>query len=94
MGKNAPHCILEFKLYTEKWQADRLSHMFDCFERMYNIMIRYAIKQLAALKNDKEYKSLLESYSKLLKKSDLSIIGNKIPKFQFSFHNLSTTSSQ
>ena len=72
MAENTPHCIIEFKLYTERWQADRLAHMFDCFERMYNIIIRYAIKQLATLKADEEYKSLLESYSKLLKKSELS----------------------
>ena len=72
MAKNTPHCIIEFKLYTEKWQADRIAHMFDYYERMYNIMIRYAKKQLATLRNNEEYKNLLFQYSELLKKSELS----------------------
>ena len=72
MSKNQDHCILEFKLYTLLWQADRLAHMFDCAERMYNIIIRYANKQLAALRNDDGYKSLISEYVELLKKSELS----------------------
>ena len=72
MAENKPHCTLEFKLYTAQWQADRLSHLFDCYERMYNTMIRHAKKQLAKLRNDEEYKSLLSSYSELLKNDKLS----------------------
>ena len=72
MTEKKPHCIIEFKLYTAQWQADRLNHMFDCYERMYNTMIRYAKKQLAKLRNDEEYKSLLSSYSELLKNDKLS----------------------
>jgi hypothetical protein len=68
VANNESRCIIELKLYTEKWQADKLNDMFYCAERMYNNMIRYAVKQLAALRANKKYKDLLSSYVELLKK--------------------------
>ena len=67
MSKNKPHCILEFKVKTEKWQADELEHIFECAERMYNIMVKYVRKQLDTLRSDEEYNSLLSEYTALLK---------------------------
>ena len=67
MSKNAKHCILELKLMTEKWQADKLDRTFRCAERMYNTMVRYVRKQLAALQSNEEYKALLSEYGALLK---------------------------
>ena len=66
------NCILEFKLYTNKWQDDVLNTTFRCAERMYNTVIRHALKQIKALENDHSYQTLLTTYKSILKKDKLT----------------------
>ena len=66
------HCTLPFKLYTQKWQDDVFAKTFRCGERMYNTIIRYALKQIKALEADTRYQKLRNEYVKLLKKKKLT----------------------
>ena len=43
------NCVIEFKLYTEKWQEDVLAHVFRCSERMYNTLVRHALLKLSEM---------------------------------------------
>ena len=80
MAKNSSNCIIEFKLYTEKWHADFLEKMFNCGERIYNTMIRYSAKQLKALEADEEYQTLLSQYKLYLNKKELTKAEEKAKK--------------
>ena len=66
------NCVIEFKLYTEKWQEDVLAHVFRCSERMYNTLVRHALLKLSEMECDFHYQRLLVDYRRLSNMAPLS----------------------
>ena len=87
------NCILELKLLTQPWHEHKLEHIFRCSEKMYNAMVRHAIKCLNALNNDSEYPLLLSSYRQRANKQDKAhisrLLRNKVLSYglsEYAFH--------
>ena len=54
-----PSFILTLKLNTSKQDGDILEHRFACANRIYNVLVRHARKQVQKLRQDKNYWELM-----------------------------------
>lgn len=64
--------ILELKLNTECYQKHILDKRFNISEHIYNAVLKYAIKQLKRMRENKTYKQTLSHYLNIKTKHDKS----------------------
>jgi len=64
-GKRTPTYTIEFSLHIPLWQQHRLEKRFKVARMVYNSCLGEALKRHKAVRNDKQYRTLLhESKSK------------------------------
>lgn len=62
MAKSKNNFIVELKLNTNNNSLAVLSKRFDIAERMYNVTLKFAIKQINRMKENKDYKYAFKKY--------------------------------
>ena len=88
MAKSKNNFIVELKLNTNQSDLAVLTKRFDIAERMYNITLKFAIKQLKRMKENKTYKQTLKKYleyKKLNDKENIKLYSNLLNEIRMSY---------
>ena len=62
MKSKTPSFVLTLKLNTSVTDDCILDYRFFCATKIYNVLIKHVRKQIAKMRNDKEYRKLIAEY--------------------------------